>query len=213
MQKMLMGAIIALVSMACASGPKTGPSGVVEETSEYVVINHQAKDFGGSVPEWVSLYATEGITAVESLDQYKDKYVFIGTDTGKNINALRQWSKNFTAAQEMAVMMTRKVEAKFAGAAVGSPEEAYGSYFESVVKNVSGATFSGARTEADYWILRRYNADQREEYTYYVLITIDRKLLDQQVIGIINGVKADKPLTREQETAVDRVKEAFYEGF
>jgi hypothetical protein len=30
---------------------------------------------------------------------------------------------------------------------------------------------------------------------------------------VLDGTKADVPLTREEETAVDRVKEAFYEGF
>lgn len=206
-------AIAALVSGACSSGPKTGPSGVVEKTADYVVVNYQGKDFGGEVPEWVKLRESSGMTAVEALDQYKNSYCFISIDTGKNINALRNWAAGFSVPQEMARMVSTRIDARFAGAAVGSPDTEYGSYYENVVRNAARAQFSGARKEADFWILRRYKADQREEYTYYVLVTVDRPTFEQQINDVLNGTKTDEPLTTEQQAAVDRVREAFYEGF
>ena len=115
-------------------------------------------------------------------------------------------------------MVSTRVQAKFVGAAAGSPDAEYGRYFEDVVKNVSEATFSGARKENDFWLLKRYfRADgktvDRETYDFYVLVTIDKAILERQINDLLNGVARDAPLTREQQTAVDRVKEAFYEGF
>ncbi len=44
-------------------------------------------------------------------------------------------------------------------------------------------------------------------------MSIDQATLKQQIEAVLNGVKPDRPLTKEQQTAVDRVKESFYEGF
>jgi hypothetical protein len=214
-------AAFALFGMACSSSPKgqevQAPE-YVEETSSYVVVDHKAKAVGQDVPAWVTLYISDGLHGVESMDQFKDKYVFVGEDTGTNLNALRQWSTGFTVAQEMARMVSSRVQAKFAGAAAGSPDAEYGRYFEDVVKNAAEASYSGARKENDYWILKRYfKADRktvdREAYDFYVLVTIDKDILERQINEVLDGAKANQPLTPEQETAVDRVKEAFYEGF
>jgi hypothetical protein len=53
----------------------------------------------------------------------------------------------------------------------------------------------------------------REAYDFYVLVTIDKAILERQINEVLDGTKTDAPLTREQQTAVDRVKEAFYEDF
>jgi hypothetical protein len=152
------------------------------------------------------------------MSAYRDKYVFVGEDTGTNLNALRQWSSGFSVAQDLSRMVSRRVQDRFAGAAAGSPDDAYGRYFENVVKSSSDATYTGARKETDFWLLKRYfNADgktvNREEYEYYVLVSIDKATLERQINDVLNGVNADTPPTREQATAYDRVKEAFYEGF
>jgi len=170
------------------------------------------------VPDWVTLYVDQGLIGVERLPEFKEKYVFVGEDSGTNLNALRQWSTGFTVNQEIARMVSTRVQAKFVGAAAGSPDAEYGRYFEDVVKSVADANFSGARKENDFWLQKRYfKADgksiDRESYDFYVLVSIDRDTLEQQINVVINGVSADRALTREQQTAVDRVKEAFYEGF
>ncbi|MDR2402804.1 MAG: hypothetical protein LBD78_02120 [Spirochaetaceae bacterium] len=212
---------VVLVFAACSSRPKTvaveAPK-YEEKTEAYVVLDHKAKAVGEDVPDWVTLYISDGLPGVERLDQFKDEYVFVGEDTGTNLNALRQWSSGFTVAQEMARMVSTRVQAKFVGAVAGSPDLEYGRYFEDVVKNVASASFSGARKENDYWLLKRYfMADgktvDREAYDFYVLVTIDKGILERQINEVLDGTKTDAPLTREQQTAVERVKEAFYEGF
>jgi opacity protein-like surface antigen len=214
-------ALAAILSAACGSSPKTASGDApqyVEQTAAYEVVDHKAKAIGQDVPEWVTRYIGDGLIGVEALEPYKDKYVFIGEDSGTNINALRQWATGFTVNQDVSRMVSNRVQAKFVGASVGSPDAEYGRYFENVVKAVSEAQFAGARKENDFWLLKRYlKADRkttdREAYDYYVLITIDKENLQRQIDAVLNGAKADVPLTREQETAVDRVREAFYEGF
>lgn len=209
-------AVAAIAVIGCGSAPaKKEP---VKVTAKFEVIEHKASSIGGDIPEWVSVYIYEGNTGVEKLDKYKDKYIFVGEDTGTNLNALRLWAQGFNVAQDLARLVSMRVQAKFAGAAAGSPDDEFGRYFENVVKNVADATITGARKDTDFWVYKRYfkedgKTEDRVVYDYYVLTMIDKEILKKQLDNILNGVKPDKPLTKEQSTAVDRVKEAFYEGF
>jgi hypothetical protein len=216
--------VAALALSACSSKPKAqpespGPAPEYRETTEtYVVIDHKTKAIGQDVPEWVTRYIADGLTGVEAMPAYREKYVFVGEDTGTNLNALRQWSSGFSVAQDLSRMVSRRVQDRFAGAAAGSPDDAYGRYFENVVKSSSDATYTGARKETDFWLQKRFfKADgktvDREIYEYYVLVSIDKAILERQISDVLNNVNADIPPTPEQATAYDRVKEAFYEGF
>lgn len=212
---------LAFAVASCGSAPKEKKDNKLDEKKAVVkfdVIEHKASAIGGDIPEWVTVYIYDGNSGVEGMDRYKEKFVFIGEDSGTNLNALRLWAQGFNVAQDLARLISMRVQAKFAGAAAGSPDDEYGRYFENVVKSASDATYSGARKETDFWILKRYFKDDgktvdREVYDYYVLVSIDQATLKQQIEAVLNGVKPDRPLTKEQQTAVDRVKESFYEGF
>jgi hypothetical protein len=213
--------LVALSVAGCASKPPAQNSNaqVPAKGPNYVVIDHKTMALGGTVPDWLEIYMNGGgLRDIEALPKYKDVFVFVGEDSGTNLNALRQWATGFSVAQDMARLVSTRVQARFAGAAAGSPDDEYGRYFENVVKTASDATYSGARKEADFWVLKRYFKEDgktvdREVYDYYVLVTIDKETLKKQIENVLNGVKPDKPLTKEQQTAVDRVKQSFYEGF
>jgi hypothetical protein len=212
--------ILAVLALAaCGSAPASSQDAqYLEETAAYEVVDHKTRAIGGSVPDWVSLYIDKGLPGVEALEEFQDKYVFVGEDVGTNLNALRQWATGFTVNQEIARVVSNRVQAKFAGAAAGSPDAEYGRYFEDVVKAMAEAQFSGARKENDFWLLKRYfrtdrKTPDRETYEYYVLISIDKDILQRQIDEVLDRARTGGPLTREQETAVDRVREAFYEGF
>lgn len=212
----LVAATLAVV--ACGSAPAANPMDQKAPLAKYDVIEHKTQSVGGTIPEWVTVYVQDGMTGVEMMDKYKDKYVFVGEDSGTNLNALRMWAQGFNVAQDMARLVSNRVQAKFAGAAAGSPDDEFGRYFENVVKNAADATFTGAKKDTDFWVYKRYYKEDgktvdREVYDYYVLVTIDKAILQQQLQKILDGTVADKPLSREQKTAVDRVKESFYEGF
>jgi hypothetical protein len=208
----------AVAVMSCATPSPNKKPDTKKPVPKFDVIEHKASSIGGDIPEWVTVYVSDGNAGVEALAKYKDKFVFVGEDSGTNLNALRMWAQGFNVAQDLARLVSTRVQAKFAGAIAGSPDAEVGRYFENVVKNVADATITGARKETDFWVFKRYyKADgrtlDREVYDYYVLTTIDKEMLKKQLDAVISGAKTDKPLTKEQTTAVDRVKEAFYEGF
>lgn len=211
-------AAAAVVMAATSCGSKPEAKTLEKKGPAYEVIDHKTMAIGGDIPGWVATFIEGGVQGVEALPAYKDKYVFIAEDSGKNKSALSLWMTGFNISQEVARMVSTRVQSKFAGAAAGSPDDEFGRYFENVVKSSADAKYSGARKENDFWILRRYfkvdgKTIDREEYTMYILVSIDKAMLQSQIEAVLNGTVADKPLTREQQTAVDRVKESFYEGF
>jgi hypothetical protein len=213
--------LTAIAFAACTSAP--APAGQPEKAKKaapkYEVVDHKTMAIGGDIPEWLSVYMNDGVTAVEALEKYKDKIVFIGEDSGVNLPALKLWVQDFNIAKDIAKMVTTRVQAKSAAAAAGSPDDKeLGRYLEDVVKASSDATFTGARKENDFWILKRYFKPDgvtvdREVYEVYVLTTIDRASFKAQLDAILNGTAAKKPVSKESQTAIDRVKESFYEGF
>lgn len=211
-------ALSALTSCGSAPAPAAEPAKPARVVPKFDVIEHKTMAIGGDIPEWVNIYVQEGNSGVEALDKFKDMYVFVGEDSGTNLPALRLWVSGFNVQQDLARLVSSRVQAKFAGAAAGSPDAEFGRYFENVVKNVAEATITGARKDSDFWVFKRYyKADgvtvDREVYDVYVLVTIGRDILKKQLDKILDGVVVDTPPTKEQQTAIDRVKESFYEGF
>jgi hypothetical protein len=186
-----------------------------EEAEAYEVADHKTKAEGLDIPEWVTRYIGGGLTGVEGMIQFYGRYVFVGENSGTNPRALRQWSSGFTVDQDLARLVAARVQARLA--APGNPDETYGRYFEAVIKSASDASYTGARRETDFWLLKRYLAEDgttdREAYDFYVLVSIDKAALEERINAILNGITTELPPTREQSAAINRVKEAFFEGF
>ncbi len=203
-------------AVSCASKPEEKT--MVKKGPAYEVIDHKTMAIGGDIPAWVVTFIETGVQGIEAMDAYKDKYVFIAEDSGANKQPLSLWMTGFNVTQEVARMVSTRVQSKFAGAAAGSPDDEFGRYFENVVKSAAEARYSGARKENDFWVMRRYFKEDgksidREEYTMYVLVSIDKAMLQSQIQAVLDGTAADTPPSKEQQTAIDRVKESFYEGF
>ncbi|MDR1748271.1 MAG: hypothetical protein LBR47_04355 [Spirochaetaceae bacterium] len=215
----VLAAVIAVTGCASKKGEEPAPPREIESAQKTAVIEHKGTSLGiNDLPLWVDTYVSQGILGLEAMPEYKDFYCFVGENTGTNLNSLLSWVTGFNISQEMARTISTKVQALFVGAATGSPEAAYGSYFENVVKTTSEASFSGARKVNDWWVyVRYYNDDgktvQKNEYRAFVLTIIPKAQLDQQVMNIINGVDSSAA-TPEQLTAIDRVKAVMSsEGF
>lgn len=208
-------AVFAL-SLACPSGPKPEP---VKPTPVPVtpkptpppppppqIIEHKTSDFGGAVPEWVTKTALE----LEAEDQFKDYYVFIeDMPGGQSLQGLKTMARDFNAKDAVASMVSTRVKSKFVGALAGD-ENAVETYMEKVVKSVSQAEFSGMRVVEDFWVKKRYFNQQgeveKEEYRYLFLITVPRKAISDAIQRSLDGTK---PESKEEKTAIDRVKEAW----
>ncbi|MDR0554245.1 MAG: hypothetical protein LBG76_05535 [Treponema sp.] len=204
---------------ACAGTPALLPMPVptlppVTPERAYEIVDYKAKESGEALPEWVSQYLSGGIAGVEALPEYAGAYVFIEETVSARINALNQEALGFSLNQDFPRLVAARVLARLTGAAGGEPDRIYGRYFEDLVKNSIDAGYSGARIEADFWLLRRYEeedgTDSTPMYSFFLLVRIERNLLKSQLNKILNTAAQG---TREQIQAIERLKTNFYEDF
>lgn len=211
----------ALVFSGCASKQEDPEPKELESKVKSEVLEHKGTALGvNQLPVWVETYITEGILAVEKLSSYEGSYCFIGEEAGSNLDALQVWVSSFDIPSEIAANVSTRVNALFTGAASGSPDGEYGTYFENIVKSTSSASYSGARKVNDWWVMtRRYDPDQKkkyvDEYRCYVLYTIDKDLLDRQVLEMMDKVASEtEGATEAQKSAFDNVRTIMEsEGF
>lgn len=209
------------VFAGCASNKEPAPT-ELEGKVKVEVLEHKGTALGiNQLPAWVETYISEGILGVEKLSNYENDYCFVGEEAGSNIDALQAWVSSFDVPSEIARNVSTRVSALFTGAASGSPDGDYGTYFENVVKTTSSATYSGARKVNDWWVLtRRYDPDQKrkatDEYRCYVLYTIPKDVLDQQVLEMMDRVASESQgsTTDAQKAAISNVRSIMEsEGF
>jgi hypothetical protein len=186
------------------------------ETERYELINHQDGAAGKDIPPWVRLFLDQGTGAVEALEAFENRYVFIGTNRGSNFKALTHWAEGFTAAQDFPRLAAVRIEQRLTRAASLYPDDEYGEFFETLVKNASDAEYAGAVKEASFWVFRRLYEDPlpgREQYDFFVLVTIEKDLFQAQARELLNNVTTTVPPSRDQAAAINRVKETFFEDF
>jgi hypothetical protein len=175
------------------------------------ILDHKNYKFGREIPDWVFMEAYE----IEQLRDYRDFYVFkFESPRAQSLQGAQMWARNFQAASELAQTIRNRVEVKFAGSAAGDMDRV-DEYMEEVVNTLSSAEFSGYRPEADYWVeLRYYNAEgevAEEAYTYYVMYTIPKEVLDRAVMEALEEAD-DESVSAEERRVRDRVKDAFENG-
>jgi len=203
--------------MACVSQPKPEEPKITPAPTPVPtpppppppqIIEHKTSDFGGAVPDWVS----KTVLDLEAEPTFKDQYVFIEDHAGKDLQGVKTWAKSFNAQDAIAAMVATRVKSKFVGALAGDANMVE-TYMEKVVKTVSQAEFSGMRVVEDFWVKKRYFTNtgevEKEEYRYLFLITVPRQSINDAINRALDG---NKPETKEEITAVDRVKEAWGEG-
>jgi len=210
-------ALVALV-FGCAGGPKAQPEKprgeirVEPQVYPPKVIEHKNTAFGGDVPDWVFAEQDQ----IEGSKGYEDLYVFKFDDTGKSLEGVRAWTRSFSAATEVARMVSTRVMNKFAGAQVGD-KDMVETYMEEVAKVLSVAEYAGARQKADFWVhLQTFTEDGDKDeqiYRYLLLYTVPRAQIDAAIQRALDEQAGrTRPRSEEEQTARDRVKELFGQG-
>jgi hypothetical protein len=198
-------AIMVIALIGCAAGPKV----------KVVELENKGTSMGVGTPDWIKSYTANGISAVQALPQYKDKYCIIGDESGVNRQFVLAWADNFSAQQRIGAMLRTNIESRYdanvkadalstGGANSSSAQSAGSGDFRQQIDNVLTAIvnvrYSGAQREADWWSLRRrYDPDQKDvftdEYTAYVMYTIPKAELNRQVANALQtSVNADSAL-------------------
>jgi len=194
--------ILALIG--CASKPRV----------RIVELENKGTATGSRTPAWVTTYVEHGISRVQAQAEFRDKYAVIGEESGVNRQFVVAWADNFSAQQRIGNMLRTTIiseyQARVQGRAQsvggGTPSAAgettgvYQQEIDSVINAIVNVSYSGAQRESDWWSLRRrYDPDQKDvytdEYTAYVLYTIPKSQLNEQVARALEtSVRADSAL-------------------
>jgi hypothetical protein len=209
----------ALILTGCAGGPKVN-------TAE---LDNKGRAVGVSTPDWIRLYAADGVTAVQA--QFKDRYCVIGDETSTNRQFALAWADNFSAQQRIGAMLRTTIASKYQAAVGGSSQSSggansstaagagsadYRQEIDDLITTVVNVSYSGAQRDSDWWVLmRRYDPDQKDvysdEYTAYVLYTIPKAELNRQIAQALEtNVAKDSAL---YDVTIQLAKEILLEGF
>jgi len=197
--------LVLLILASCATGAKVK---IVELENKGTALNVPA-------PDWIKIYTGQGISKVQALSEFKDKYCIIGEETGTNRQFVLAWADSFSAQQRIGAMLRTTISSEYQAKVQGSAQSTggansssaegagsgqYQQEIDNVINSVVNVSYSGAQREADWWSLRRrYDPDVKDvytdEYTAYVLYTIPKGALNQQVATALEtSVKADSAL-------------------
>jgi hypothetical protein len=220
------GVWLVLFLAACAGDPAQSEGGAAAEEDAgdepvYHLTDYKTRAEGGAVPKWVEYYIEGNFVvpeALEALEEYQDRYVFIARSRGTNFRALEQWVRGFSVELDFARLAAMRIEKRFTQAASGFPDTVFGRYFEALIRTASDAAWEGAVKVDDFWLKGFYqgpdgNAVGGESCDFMILVTIDKALLASQIQPLLFGVKPPAPMSKDQLAAVDRVREHFFEGF
>jgi hypothetical protein len=212
-----------LLFFSCFGAPAAAPVPVyappIAAQKPFVdIFAHQYSTLGQAVPDWVVRYLNAGIPGVEALSRFADSYVFVDENSGTNINALNQWSEGFVPAQDFSRLVSARVQSRFIGKTGRTPDRDYGRYFEAAVRAASDRSYAGAKVEGKFWVVRQFIQDSETNrsqkiYDYYILISIKKEELKTQLNDVFRNAITDLKLTREQNGAINRLRDAFYDTF
>jgi hypothetical protein len=183
------------------------------ETEAYSITGYPGIESGDIMPYWFRQYREGGCRIVETLPEFSGGYFFLGINEGDDIETLRLWAQEFSAARDLPRLVASRVEERMTGEFL-YPDDEYGEFFERFVKAVSDSVFEGASIHSVFWIRRRIDGEAGpERYVFFVPVVIAKPLLREQLSGIMEKITTAVRPTREQAAAINRLKADFFDGF
>jgi len=193
----LIAALMVIVVLVGCAGTDKAKDISIKSTAKVETIEHKGSAFGiESIPPWLSTFIQRnGTRSVEEMPEYKGKYVIIGQANGAGLQQVETWAKNFDAQQQIGATIETRVASIFKAHENLLPGDADAKRkYDNAINTLVRATYTGAKQEADWWLHQKITEKGKASetrYTSYVLYTIDKSVLDQQirdqVIKIKNG--------------------------
>jgi len=218
--------LIAFIFVSCAGQNNTAfipePDFSVYNVPENFIEKNniiETRDGAGinNIPIWLLAYLDGGIGAVEKLDVYKDKYIFIAVKEGDNINVLNKWNDNFSEKLDFPIIAASRIDKRIISSATLYPDNEYGRFYETMIKYAYSTEYTGAAKEDSYWIKIWYERENTWEYTesykYFILITINKTSLQPLIRSMMMRAVSVVTVTNTQTNAIDRLRQNFFEGF
>jgi len=189
-----------------------------EEKSLIIEIGNIIQTKSGTanqMPAWLRSFLGSGIGAVEKLDGFNNKYVFIGINEGQNFAALSKWVEYYTVAHDFSLLAAVRIEKRMYLTASLYPNDEYGMFYETMLQNAYNTEYPGAVKEDSYWIKIKSKNDEEysENYVFYVLLTIEKNVMQSIIRNMIAKTSAAVTLTASQSVSVNRLRNTFFEGF
>ena len=234
MYKKILTAIFSLYVIAlfsCASQAEPMPPPVpdkslfeAEKTIEIKNITETGNNaWDANLPDWLSAFLNGGIKEAERIDSYKNKYLFIASNQGRNFAALNKWVDNYTIEQDFPMLVAVRIEKRMNVSNFMYPEDEYGIFYETLVKNAYGGEYPEAVKEDTYWVKTKavdYNGDGEqesaalpEEFHYFILISVERAAMQAAVYNLISQAIASSAPSGAQVAAINRLRQNFFEEF
>jgi hypothetical protein len=206
----LVAVLMAIVVFAgCKSQSQPAPGINLQSTAQVETIEHQGTALGlTSVPPWLAEYVQRnGTRSVEALPDYKNFYVIVGVEFGPDLQQVLTWANNFNAQQQIGATINTRVASIFKAheSLLPGEDEAQRRY-SNAINTLVTASYTGARKENQWWVHQRVT-EGKETYTryaVYVLYTIEKNILNDQIKNQISQLKDGNP---ELGAAFDAVKE------
>lgn len=214
--------IISLLFPGCASQRRSIPLREEEPQNvrdmSWTIPDYRDREKGLGLPDWVTFYLQGNIAAIENMAEYRNYYVFVSVAHSNNFSALSQWNAAFTPELDFARLAAVRIERRFLNAAAAWPDDEYGSYFECMIRAVSDARWEGAYRHDDFWLYRSFpetdeHKTDKDGFDYLILVIIRKEIMELQTKIILDSVVPEVPLTRDQRSAVNRVRERFFDYF
>jgi len=167
------------------------------------------------MPIWLRSFLGSGINAVEKLEAYSNKYVFIVINEGENISALNKWVEYYTVTHDFPMLAAERIEKRMYLTASLYPDDEYGAFYETMMHNAYKTEYSDAVKEDYSWI--KIKSDKEEEvtenYMFFLLITIEKNIMQSIIRNMIAQSSAAVTLTNSQNSSVNKLRNTFFEGF
>ncbi|MDR2941262.1 MAG: hypothetical protein LBV17_01540 [Treponema sp.] len=215
-----------LIFCACSVRGKNSPLIIVPElqnrpeTSNLIGIDDITETQGGTgnanLPAWLLIFNGGGINALEGMEQYHGKYCFVGRNESINFSALSKWAEIYSETPAFTRLVAARIEKRLTSGAELYPDDEYGAFYEIFIKKAFDAEYPGASTQGTYWIKKIVSPETSElQYTYefFVLISIDKTVIQDIIKKMIEETRTAVTPTRAQNNAIGNIQLHFFEGF
>ncbi|GHT83072.1 hypothetical protein FACS1894137_03280 [Spirochaetia bacterium] len=199
---LLTAAAAATVFLSCGSTPDAGKGTAerieLESKGKVVTLEHKGTGLGVTkLPQWLAEYLDRGVPGIEALTDYKDKYCIVADELGPDLQPVLTWVNNFNAQQQIGAQISTRVASVFKANENKVPDNDDATRkYSNAINTLVSSSYSGARKESDWWIKQRVSEPRKPDeirYTAYVLYSIDKKLLNEQVVNGIDKIKSGTP--------------------
>jgi hypothetical protein len=168
-----------------------------------------------------------------------DKYLFVSAQKSASLDALLQWKNNFKDGVDSSAYVFPRIYRRTVLGLPANPEQFYGHFWIEFLKAASSKSWSAAGELDSIWItfstaspreslpalpdfLVGAAPSESEAASVQPIVTnmsltlagVEKAVFEKELIQVMDAViKSDKSQTKENKSAVNRLKSAFFDGF